>query len=629
MTHDSATALTRTLLAAGRKLRLRRAAEAALIALPWGLAAAALLVVASRLLPALRHAGLQGTPLLLAVLTLAIAPPVIAALLAGRKRFAPMELALLADRRLDSDERIATATWIGTQSDGESDAALEQEALALLEDREVDALFPWRRRLGPTPLLALVALVGATQLPLRELTTPEAPPPDETVAVVAEDLAEELEKLVEEMAEDEAPTEAREVLDELLEDAKDLAGTPTSREEAEDRLGRLEDALEEARARREATDSNALERSLGSLEQAALSRLGRRADEDEAATLAQQLQELAAELRSGIDFDQAEALRLSNRFFDAAEALMDGSHAELGEMLKRLAEALEAGDSEEAARILDELAASEALQEALKEMAGDDALADAEALLRQARAQLGEAQADERSQLEAVDLAEVLEAAAEIMEQEGMEGTPDQLREIAERVSSNRTTSAGRLAEELLASGELGEPTPSREASQAQAAAEAALRQLLGALSGEGGGQRPGPARDWGVGTTNEDTGTRAARNRGQQTDRESDETSSWREAYEALAESERLQDARGRSTKVSGQAGQGEHVTVPTWTSANSREEAQLPVVSLPASHAQALEQALSEETIAPRHRKSVERYFDQLAGRGVAPPSEDPKDD
>jgi hypothetical protein len=272
---------------------------------------------------------------------------------------------------------------------------------------------------------------------------------------------------------------------------------------------------------------------------------------------------------------------------------------------------------------------------AADEAAADRALLEAQSLLRQALAQMGLARPDRLAPDALDETAAALRQAAAGLDEAGVAELAREIGTVAADVEERRLDEAERAVESLLLEGRLSEPTGGADGDEAAKEAERALGEALAALRSarEGAtgatargwtgprtrGGRPRIERDWGVGTTNEAARARAMSPSGHQSDRQSDETSDWREAYEALHESTRLDDARGRATRVSGLVGEGEHVAVPTWTTAGGPGRARQPLVTLPPSYRQANEEALTRETIPAGYRDSVRRYFELLEGGAV----------
>ncbi len=631
--------LARYLSRTGRRLRARRAIEAAASSLPYSLAACAIAALALRAFVARGHLALEMGPLLAGAGGLVLLVALGAALAAAAGRFAHEELALLVDHELDTREALATATWLRGSDEAEARA---DRALEALDGRSVAQAVPARRQRVRGTLVAIAALSLAFLLPMPG---PPAPPPpaeaDPTVQAAAAELEKEVEKIVEELEDRDAPESVQRLLEEILQQAESLKRSTVDRDEAALSLKKLEQAVQEERDRRQAADGSALERALSAMEQSSLTRRAARAAQmGDSRALEQELAALAEAFREGVNFDEREIDRLSVRLREAADELRESSHQELADRLEELADALESGDAEAAAKLFEELLDSGLLEEAGNDAAANEALGEAQALIQQALAQLGRARPDQLLPDPAQVAAEALLAQAETLEKAGADALAGQLREIAEALAANDLDRAEQLTEDLLASGQCRNPTGSKEGDQAAREAEGLLAEVLdgirqGKAMGPGGGAggrdgrmawsgrrtrsgAPIIGKDWGTGTTNEATPNRPAASSGNQSDRQSKETSDWVEAYEALYESTRLDDAKGRATRVGGLIGEGEHVAVPVWTTAGGPGDPQLPLVKLPPSYVQASEEALAKETIPAGYRDSVRRYFESLGGNG-----------
>ena len=627
--------LARFLSRAARRLALRRATEAALRTLPWSLGAAAILVLGLRFASAREWIALDPrAPLRLAALLVAVAA-LVAAAVRGLRRFAPEELALLVDRGLDTREQLATAAWTRGSADAEQRAEAALEAIAGRAPAQALPFRPppWRSGLGAVAILA-----GALLAPLPGPPPPEPPPePDPEVQAAAKELEERVEELAEELREKDPPGSVEELLEEVRREAANLQQEPASKEDAELALQRLEQRLQQQREERRAADSGALERALSAMEQATLTRRAARAAQSgDAQTLEQELAKLTEAFKEGVSFEKREVDRLAVRLEEAAAELRESSHGELAERLDEIAKALSEGDLEKAAELFEQLAESGALEQAANDAAADRALQQTQALLQQALAQVGRARPDQLGPTASQEAAELLREAAEALEKAGRSEAASDFRQMqgqCEKGGDGLGEAAG-LAEGLLASGQLREPTGSEEGDAASREAERLLAEALAlirqAQSGEGQSGWGGPRlrtgvaaipKDWGVGSTNEAAPSFQTPAQGHQSDRQSEETSEWVEAYEALYESTRLEDAKGRSTRVRGQVGEGEHVAVPVWSTAPGPGQAQAPAIQLPPSYAQASEEALAQETIPAGYAESVRRYFESLGGTGERP--------
>lgn len=630
--------LARFLNGTGRRLRLRRALEAALRSLPFTLLASGLAVLVLRAAVARGLIDLRHEILLTGAAGLVLLVAFGSAVAAAARRFEAEELALLVDHELDTQEALATATWLAGSDEGEERA---DRALRALAGRGAAAALPLRRRPWLGTMATTAALALAFWIPLPGPPPPAPPPePDPAVQAAAAEVEEEIQKIVEELEDRDAPESVNHLLEEIQQQAAALKETPTEKDDAALALQELEQSVQEERERRDSADSGALQRALSSLEQSSLTRRAARAAQagDEQA-LEQELAALAEAFSEGVQFEEREIERLSVRLREAAEELRESSHQELADRLDELAEALESGDLEQAGQLFEELLESGLLDEAANDAAAGEALADAQALLQQALAQLGKARPDQLAPDPAEVAAEMLLTQAEKLEEAGAEELAEQLREIAEALEAGDLERAEQLTEELLASGQCRKPTGSEEGDEAAAQAETILAEVLagirGAREGEAGaggsggqsgrmawsGRRtrtgnPIIDKDWGTGSTNEASPNQPVGSSGNQSDRQSKETSDWVEAYEALYESTRLDDAKGRSTRVGGLIGEGEHVAVPVWTTAGGPGDSQLPLLQLPPSYEQASEEALASETIPAGYRDSVRRYFESLGG-------------
>jgi hypothetical protein len=460
------------------------------------------------------------------------------------------------------------------------------------------------------------------------------------VQAAAAEVEEKVEKIVEDLEDRETPESVQHLLEEIQKEARSLKTSTANREDAALALQKLEQSVQEERERRQAADAGALERALSAMEHSALTRRAARAAQaGNEMALEQELAALAEAFSEGVNFEEREIERLSVRLREAADELRESSHQELADRLAALADALDSGDAERAAELFEDLLDSGLLEQAGNDAAANEALAEAQALLRQALAQLGRARPDQLAPDPAEQAAEILKAQADALEQAGAGDLAEKLRAIAEALQAGDLGRAERLTEELLSSGECKNPTGSAEGDQAAKDAESVLAEVLAGIraakegqqgAGSGSASRlawtgkrtrggnPLIEKDWGTGTTNEASAGQAARGSGNQSDRQSRETSDWVEAYEALYESTRLEDAKGRSTRVGGLIGEGEHVAVPVWTTAGGPGDPQLPLVTLPPSYQQASEDALAKETIPAGYRDSVRRYFESLGGGG-----------
>lgn len=623
----------------GRRLRRRRALEAALRSLPFSLVAGAVVGLALRAAAARGLIDLDPTQLVLAIAGVVALLALGAGAAAALERFAPEELALLVDHELGTREAVATATWLSGSDQAEAHA---DRAIAALGDRSVTEALPSRPRpwLGTAGAIAALLLALAVPLP----GAPEPPPPAEpnpAVLAAAAEVEEQVEKIIEELSDRDAPESVEHLLEEIQQQAQSLQRSGTERDDAALALQKLEQAVQGERERRQAADSGALERALSAMEHSSLTRRAARAAQNgNERALEQELSSLAEAFREGVDFDEREIDRLSVRLREAAGELRESSHQELADRLEQLADALDAGDLEQAGDLFEQLLESGLLEEAGNDAAANEALDDAQALLQQALAQLGRARPDQLAPDPAEEAAAALKTQADALEKAGADELAEELREIAETLEAHDLVRAEQLTEEVLTSGQCRNPTGSEAGDRAAREAEVVLAEVLagirqaregGAGGGAGGkagrmawsgkrtrGGSPMIAKDWGTGSTNEAGSNRPMGSSGNQSDRQSKETSDWVEAYEALYASTRLEDAQGRSTRVGGLIGEGEHVAVPVWTTAGGPGDAQLPLVTLPPSYEQASEEALARETIPAGYVESVRRYFESLSGDG-----------
>lgn len=630
-------ALARRLRRAGARLRWRQLVEGARAGLPLALLAAGGLVATARLRPD----RLGGATSIAASAVAALALVTVAsAAWRARRRAHPLEVALLLDRAMGSREVVATAAWCAGRDDGEERA---RRALALLDRAREDARFPIRapRRRWPAALAAAAAVAACFLPPIRGAEPGAPEPPDPTVTAAAQALAERAEEIEAELSEHAPPEEVRRILEGLGEVAETLSESATDRETAALELRRLEQDVERERRRLRAADSGALQRALSSLELAALTRSqARRAAEGESADLAESLRRLGEDFATGTSFEERSLDLLAARLLDAVDELRDSAHSELADQLEAIADAVETGDLEEAARLMEELLESGRLDGLQDDVAVDEALADARAALRQALASMGQARPDQQLDPRVRELASRLHEAADDLAGAQRERLAGQVREAARQVEREELDRALRDLERLLESGALQEPSGSPEGDAAAARAEGLIRAALGglqqALSARSGGWsgprdragRPVLPRDWGVGTTDEAQPSYPVAPGGSQSDRQSDETSDWREAYEALHDSLLLDEAKGRSSRVSGRVSEGSHVAVPTWTASPGREDAHSPELVLPPRYERAREQALAREDIPAGYEGSVERYFDAIRSGGRNGPTTSDED-
>lgn len=630
--------LARFLSHARRRLAMRRGFEAALRSLPWSLGASALVVLALRLGSARQELALEPrAPLAIAGLLVALAA-LGAGVAAALRRFAPEEIALLVDRALDTRERLATATWSRGGDEAERRAAEALEALGARSAAEALPLRPpaWRGGAGGVAALGLALLLPLPGPP----EPPPAPEADPEVQAAAQQVEERVEELAEELEERSPPESVERLLEEVGRTAASLQQEPATREEAELALQKLEQRVQRERDEREAADAGALERALSAMEQATLTRrAARAAQRGDLEALERELASLAEAFREGVSFERRDLDRMSVRLEEAAAELAESSHSELAQQLAEIAKAMQEGDLERAAELLEQLERSGALDRAADDVAAGLALEQTQAMLQQALAQLGRARPDQLGPSAAQEAAELLREAAGALAEAGAEAPAGRLEEIADELDGGDVQSAMEAAEEMLAEGVLREPAGSPEGDAAAREAERLLASALAAMreaqSGGGEGQWRGPRgrtglpsipEDWGVGSTNEAAAAFPSPPGGNQSDRQSDETSEWIEAYEALYESSRLEDTKGRSTRVRGEVGEGEHVAVPVWSTAPGPGQAQRPPVALPPSYARASEEALAQETIPAGYAESVRRYFESL-GEPAAPRPDETK--
>jgi hypothetical protein len=398
----------------------------------------------------------------------------------------------------------------------------------------------WRAAAALVPVVALAALVP-------RLGTKDAPETaaDPEVTAVAKRLEDQAQVALDALEERKAPDAARRALEQVRQQAAQAQARPQPKAQAVADLKRLEQVVREQQDARRAAGSRALERALSSLEQAQMTRGAARAARDgDADRLEQELSALSRQLSEGVAFEARESKRIAVRLREGAEALREAGHGELADKLSALADAIEKGDLEEAARIAKELAQSGDLRAVTGDAMTDEALEEARRLVQQALAGLGKPMTD---------------------------------------------------AEAAGGSGPSGPGGPS------------------------GGSGAGGPG--WGVGTTNEASPAGPVAAHGQQRVRQSKETSDWREAYEALYESERVDDAKGRASLVHGQVGVGDVEAVPTRTVPGPAGAPGMPSIAVPPSYAQAREEALAREEVPPGYVEPVRRYFTALEGREATP--------
>lgn len=563
---EAARELARLLGRARRKLMVRRALEFSAAILPWSAAAVALLVATQALLGPRSPLSLPATSLALLAALACLLPLLVAALhgaLSGR--LPDLSLALLVDRGLDLDERATAAVALRGARNTDD---WSRRALDAIGTRDVSSALPLRPLPWRAAALALAALAGAFFLPAwPQAEVASDGPKDIVVVEAAEKLEEEAEEVAKDLDERGASEEAQRVLEDIKKAAQRAQLEPLSREEAIADLQRLEQHARREAEERKAADAGALERALSSLEQASMKRdASRQAGDEEARSLEKQMEALAEELSKGTSFEDRDRKRMAARLRDAADAL-SASHPDLAEKLEALADAIERGDMAEAERLASELAKSAELQQLSSEAATDQALSEAQRMVRQAMASLGKAPTD----------AELAEARA-AEEGEGGEG-------------EGRPGDAPRAG--FQRSGQASVQT------------------------------------DWGVGTTNEAATEFRSPSRGQQASRQAGETSDWREAYEALHDSTALDGAPGRNTRVRGAIGEGELIAVETRQVSQAPEGATLPSVSVPPSYARANEDALAREEIPAAYREGVRKYFTSLDAPTRAPakpPAETP---
>lgn len=536
--------LRRVLRDGRRRLAARRAVEAAIHALPLAAAVAAALVLTWRMLrrdAASAAALIPPAEVVLGVaLVLGATAGAVALVARVRRSPTPGDVALLLDRHFQTRETLATAAWLADTDRGALAEASARRALETLGRRAPREAFPWRlpaRRRLASGLLALL-LAGLVPLPARP-SHEDRREPDPAVVAAAEQLAESLAPLTAALESTTTDEDVRELVAEAERTARRLQQQPLTPDEAELALRGLEQSLADAERERRAAELPALRRALSELEREEL--LRRRAREDGegvAASLEERLQRLADEFSAGTSFDDRELQRLAARLSDAADMLREAA-PELAESLEDVAAALREGDLVDAARRLEELAASGALREGAGDAADGEALAAARHAVRQALAGMG--------------------------------------------------------------------------------------RPLQDAGFGRDGDGEGGSAPDWGVGTTNEAVPRRPA-GPGHQADRQSDETSRWREDYEALHESQRLPDATGRPTRVDGRIGEGEHVSVPARTTAAGAGRSDLPAAGAAGRRTAADETAVPRERVPPGYEDAVRRYFASLtSGDAVTGPTVD----
>jgi len=558
---EGASRLRRLARATARRVRVRRAFEAATRMLPWSVLASALVLALLRLLRLHLPGPPEPRPVALIAASLVILPVLGAALAAAlRARLTETDGALLADRALDSKERLVTALWLAREPGG---AAHVQRALDVIGKRSAADLVPWRptswRVVSTMPLLLLATFTPAW--PLKEAPAPAAP--DTRIVAAAKAVEEKLREQEERLEEAGASEASRDVLAEMRRTLERAQLEPMTSEEAMTELQRLDQVARREQEKLQAAERSSLERALSSIELATLQRdAARSADDSRAMKLDEQLRELAKAFDQGVKFEQRDLTRMARRLEEAAEALREAGHDSLATQLEQLAEAIEKGDLEKAAELAETLAASAELRQAVADASENEALTEARQLVQQAMASLGSAKTDAQ---------------------------------IAEMIAKASGQSPGEDGE-----GEDGE--------------------------GKGGGKggKGDVKRDWGVGTTDEESAG-AATGEGHQQDRQSSETSDWREAYSQLHDSTRLDSARGRVSQVHGQATAGSFDVVETRTIASGPETAAAPQVSIPPSYRKAREEALAREEIPPSYRDAVREYFTSIDSKALpdAPPT------
>ncbi len=568
----AASRLARLIRVARRRLAWRRAVERAARVLPWSLALTAVVLIALRLVGARLPWTLSQAELLSGAAALALLPPLLLAPVAAfARRPSDEAVALLIDRAFGTRE---TATAAIALRDAPDAAAWASRALGSLGEAPMARAVPLR----PVPwraaaALASLATVAFLMPPLPAREAPPAAPPDPHVTAVAQALQEEARAAEEALEERGAPPEALRMLEEVRRAGERAEHEGGSRPDVLAELERLDQQARREQQRRQAADAGALERALSSIEQAMVAREGaRQASASQAASLEQQLRELSERFEQGSKFEERDARRMAARLRDAADALRE-SRPDLAAKLEELADAIEAGDGERAAQLARELAQSPELQQLADDAAGDEALAQARQIVRQAMAAMGRAPTDD-------------ELLGEGQDGGGGDGEGE---------------------------GEGGQP-------------------------GERGRGRDGRvdlAADWGVGSTDEASPAFDIKRRGRQQDRQTAETSDWREAYRELHEATRLESARMRESRVRGAPGAGEIIAVESRAVARGREGAALPVVRVPESYARAAEDALAREEIPMARRETVRRYFTAIAGSPgpiaepePAPPEPPPKE-
>jgi hypothetical protein len=386
----------------GRRLRLREAQLLAARTLWLPLLAAALVLLAGRLVPLAGYSRIAWLPLALWL----VAVPGYGLL----RPLAPARVARHTDAALGLRDRLSTALELGHDAPERSshfDPTLvlyqQTDALNIAHALDPRQAFPLRWPRRPLALaaigLAIALLLSLLPNPMDAVLAERA-----AVAAAAEEKAEQLEQLAEELAQDKSldPADREELLRQLREAAERLRANPGDRERALADLARLEEALRRQLDPQSAARQAALEELAADLAQ-----LAGAADQDptldEAARLLEELAEQATEMSA----EEREALAGA---LEEAAGQLAGSDAGLAQALSQMAQSLRQGEAaaqesaaqgavvqsaQDAADALRAVAGDAALQQALAQ-ALNQAQGAADALAR--AGQSGQAQASQSGQ---------------------------------------------------------------------------------------------------------------------------------------------------------------------------------------------------------------------------------------